>query len=565
MDREEILSIKKKQLDELSEYREKLYKAPQLRQLFFELTLRCNSACFHCGSRCTPQSPDGLPVGEYLRVLDEVEARYGNKMTQICLTGGEPLLYGDFFELAQAIHDRGFRWGMTSNGTLISREVARKLHETGMGTISISVDGLPETHDRLRGMPGGFERTMTGVRNLIEEGGFHSIQITTVVNHQNIGELDALFEYFDSVDIDSWRVIGLEPIGRALEHPDLLLTPEDQRRLFAFIREKRLADFPVTYGCSHYLGLEWEREVRDWYFLCNAGVYVAGILSNGDIGACLDIERRPETIQGNIAEDSFVDVWENRFELFRRPLCGRSAVCRDCSAAKYCAGGSFHSWDYDMNEQKICMRGILLDEKELASPEKADSQSVSAAEAGVHGTAELRTDRMILRRYRPEDAEKLYRYFGTDPVMYKYSGWNPYATPEMAEGAVREFIDNYADEHFYGWAIEVDGALCGTIGAYDYQVGAGGCGDDRIEVGLSVARNCWGRGYATEALKAVMSYLTENEGISCVTAWCAAENIGSRRAVEKAGMKLVRTEEGGLMVGDCVYDKLVFEYVRPLG
>ena len=92
MDREEILSIKKKQLDELSEYREKLYKAPQLRQLFFELTLRCNSACFHCGSRCTPQSPDGLPVGEYLRVLDEVEARYGNKMTQICLTGGEPLL-----------------------------------------------------------------------------------------------------------------------------------------------------------------------------------------------------------------------------------------------------------------------------------------------------------------------------------------------------------------------------------------------------------------------------------------------------------------------------------------
>jgi RimJ/RimL family protein N-acetyltransferase len=175
---------------------------------------------------------------------------------------------------------------------------------------------------------------------------------------------------------------------------------------------------------------------------------------------------------------------------------------------------------------------------------------------------------MILRRYRPEDADALYRYFGTDPVMYQYSGWNPYATPEMAEGAVREFIGSYGDEHFYGWAIDVDGALCGTIGAYDYQVGAGGCGDDRddrIEVGLSVARDCWGRGYATEALKAVLAYLTENEGISSVTAWCAAENIGSRRAVEKAGMKLVSVEEGGLTVGDRVYDKLVFEYVRPLG
>lgn len=361
LNRDEILSIKKSQLEVLREYRSGLYQAPKLKQLFLELTLRCNSSCFHCGSRCTPQSPDGLPVEEYLRVIDEVKTHYGNQMTQICLTGGEPLLYRDFFVLTQGIHDRGLRWGMTSNGTLISRDVARKLHETGMGTISISVDGLPDTHDRLRGMPGGFERTMAGVQNLIEEGGFHSIQVTTVVNHRNIGELDALFDYFTDVDIDSWRVIGLEPIGRALEHPDLLLTPEDQRRLVAFIRDKRLSDFPVTYGCSHYLGIEWEREVRDWYFLCNAGVYVAGILSNGDIGACLDIERRSETVQGNIKNDNFVDVWEKRFDFFRRPLSGRSVRCRTCSAERYCAGGSCHSWDYDLNEQKICMRGILFD------------------------------------------------------------------------------------------------------------------------------------------------------------------------------------------------------------
>ena len=83
MKREEILSIKKKQLDQLSEYRTRLYRTPQLRQLFFELTLRCNAACFHCGSRCTPQSPDGLPVEEYIRVLDEVKEHYGSRMTQI--------------------------------------------------------------------------------------------------------------------------------------------------------------------------------------------------------------------------------------------------------------------------------------------------------------------------------------------------------------------------------------------------------------------------------------------------------------------------------------------------
>ena len=75
-----------------------------------------------------------------------------------------------------------------------------------------------------------------------------------------------------------------------------------------------------------------------------------------------------------------------------------------------------------------------------------------------------------------------------------------------------------------------------------------------------MARDWWGRGFATEALKAVLAYLTENEGISRVTAWCAAENAGSRKAMEKAGMRLAETMEGGLTVGGKTYDRLIFEY-----
>ena len=169
------------------------------------------------------------------------------------------------------------------------------------------------------------------------------------------------------------------------------------------------------------------------------------------------------------------------------------------------------------------------------------------------GTAELWTDRLVLRRFRPEDAEELYKFFGRDPAMYEYSGWNPYATPEMAQQTVRDFIRQYDDPHFYSWVIDVDDVLVGTIGAYDY---ADGC----IEVGLSVIPDWQGRGYATEALKRVLAYLTENEGISCVTAWCAAENTGSRRVMEKAGMQLARTEKGTLTVGEKTYDKQVYEY-----
>ncbi len=216
--------------------------------------------------------------------------------------------------------------------------------------------------------------------------------------------------------------------------------------------------------------------------------------------------------------------------------------------------------------------GTAENENGAGEPRIPSGERVEAA-----GTAELRTERLLLRRYRPEDAEALHRELGTDPVMFEFSGWNPYATPEMARETVRRYIDSYSDGHFYGWAMDCEGVLCGTIGAYDYR-------DDQIEVGFSVIKNCWGRGYATEALKAVLEYLTEQEGIACVTAWCAADNIGSWNVLETAGMQLVRVEKDGLALGDGgpagadsgpspesggvagearVYDKRIYEYRVP--
>ena len=351
--------IKKHNLDTLADYHAELQKKPVLKQFFLELTLKCNERCFHCGSRCSAEQPDGLDIEEYKRVLREVKERYGTKPF-IALTGGEPLLYRDFFELTAYIKELGFAWGMTSNGTLITKEAAHKLRMTGMKTISVSIDGLPETHDRYRDYPGGYKKAMEGIDNLINEGGFSSIMITTVVNHENIKELDALFDIVNDIDINVWRLTGIEPIGRALEFKDMLLTPEDNLRLMDFIADKRSQGLPVEYSCCHYLGEKYEAEVRDWYFLCNAGVYVAGVMHNGDIGACLDIPRNGQTIQGNIKKDSFPDVWENRFEIFRSSLADKNETCRECKHARYCRGGSYHSWDYEKNEQKVCMRDILF-------------------------------------------------------------------------------------------------------------------------------------------------------------------------------------------------------------
>lgn len=351
---------KEQELDILAGYVRGLYTKPDLRQLFLELTLRCNEHCFHCGSSCMPTSRDELTAGEFCHVLDDVKRDFDISRIQLCITGGEPLLRPDFFQILGYANDLGYRWGMTTNATLIDRDVAQRLARVGMKTVSVSIDGLPETHDRLRGLPGGYAAAMAGIQHMIDERAFQHIQVTTVVNHENIGELDALFDIMDRLDIDSWRVINLEPIGRALQWPNRMLTADDYRRLFGFIREKRQAGYPVQYGCSHYLGPALEGELRDWYWLCNAGIYTASIMANGDVGACLDIERRPETIQGNIRQSRFREIWDNRFELFRRDLSAESEKCRSCSHVNHCRGDAHHSWDYDKNEPRICFKDILF-------------------------------------------------------------------------------------------------------------------------------------------------------------------------------------------------------------
>lgn len=356
-----IARLKTDHLNKLAGHVEGLYLKPDLRHLFYELTLACNERCFHCGSNCSVPGANELSADEFKAITDQIKEDFDISRMQICVTGGEPLIRKDFFEIMNYVNDKGFRWGMTSNATLITKDVAHRLADAGMRTISVSIDGLPETHDKLRGMKDAYDLAMRGITNLIDENAFKAIQVTTVVNHENINELDQLFGIMKGIDIDSWRVINIEPIGRALRRPEMLCTPDDLRNMFEFIRKARKDGFPVEYGCSHYLGLDYEVEVRDWYWLCNAGVHTASIMSNGDIGACLDIERNPRTIQGNIRQDRFKDVWDKRFEIFRRNKACDSAKCSACEHKGFCRGDAAHSWDYKNDEPLVCMRDVLFD------------------------------------------------------------------------------------------------------------------------------------------------------------------------------------------------------------
>ena len=242
---------------------------------------------------------------------------------------------------------------------------------------------------------------------------------------------------------------------------------------------------------------------------------------------------------------------------------------KDIYRETYIGMAVHHSADYCYHEYAVDEEALQIGDCIIYA-----SQIAGIEEVTPHGSAELWTEHLILRRYREDDAADLHQYLGTDPAMSEYSGWNPYATPEMAQEMVRRFIEGYGDDfgcanRTYSWVLDVDDVIVGTIGAYDYTEGA--AGDDgagnghtaaksRIEVGLSIVQGWWGRGFATEALTCVLHHLTENEGIDCVTAWCAADNIGSWKAMEKAGMQRVATEKDGLVVGDRTYDKLIYEY-----
>ena len=346
------------QLTELAKYKEQLRKEPKLKFLFLELTMNCNERCLHCGSYCGDFKSEELPVEKYYELLDKVKKDF-SPLPMLCITGGEPLLRKEFFDIMSYANELGYKWGMTSNATLITDEVAKRLEETGMKTISVSIDGLEDTHDSFRRTKGGFKKAVDGVQNLLKYN-FSEVQVTTVVTKKSINELDDLFALMQELDVDSWRVVNLEPIGRALSLDGYMLDKEDYIRLFDFIRTKRNEGYPVSYGCTHYLGLEYEKEIRDWYFICSAGIYTASIMANGDIGACLDIERRSETTEGNILKDDFTDVWKNRFKIFRTPLCEKNEKCRHCDSKYFCLGGSYHSWDYTNNKPLVCFKDMIF-------------------------------------------------------------------------------------------------------------------------------------------------------------------------------------------------------------
>lgn len=314
-----------------------------LQQLFWECTLRCNLSCRHCGSDCAKDlKATEMPLDDFLPVLDEIALHVNPAGVLVNTVGGEPLVRHDIVECGREIKRRGFQWGLVSNGYLLDEKMMARLVDAGIDSISVDVDGIAGDHNWLRNNSHSFDRAMRAI-DLMRQATGIEWDVITCVNSHNIDSLDQVKQLLIEAGVKHWRCFTIVPMGRAAGLEELQLTDIQFRDLLNFIVKTRLErKIDLSYACEGFLG-PYEGMVRDYFYSCEAGFTVASILSDGSISGCLSI--RSDYNQGNIYRDSFWDVWNNRFEIYRNRDWMKRGICANCDMFPYCQGNGFHLRD----------------------------------------------------------------------------------------------------------------------------------------------------------------------------------------------------------------------------
>ena len=325
----------------------------ELRYLFWECTQRCNLNCLHCGSDCKSGGAEkDMPFEDFLKAILPLKKKYDSNKITIAITGGEPILREDLPECGLELRKNGFHWGIVTNGYNYTPEVHGKLLASGMGSITVSLDGFEPSHNWLRGNGQSFKKAVEAIE-LITSSARLFYDIVTCVNKKNINELEELKEFLISKKVKDWRLFTIWPIGRAAQNDDLHLEPNQLKQLMDFITLARNdSRIKTTFSCEAYIG-KYELKARDAYFFCRAGVQIASVLTDGSISACPNINR--SFIQGNIYSDDFLDVWENKFKIMRNRKWAKTGICKNCGAFKNCGGGAMHLWTENKDSIITCI------------------------------------------------------------------------------------------------------------------------------------------------------------------------------------------------------------------
>jgi radical SAM enzyme (rSAM/lipoprotein system) len=296
-----------------------------------------------------------MPVDDFIKAVDTIQTRPEN--FTVVFTGGEPLLRTDIENCGRELRKRGFRWSMVTNGHLYDKPRHISLLNAGIGALTISLDGLKDSHNWIRNNNSSFEKVVNAIE-LASSSTRLCFDVVTCVNQKNIGELEQIRDLLISKKVKAWRLFTIIPIGRATHNPDLLLTNTHFTRLMNFIAEQRKnRAIDIKFSCEGYVG-KYEPLVRDSYFFCRAGINIGSVLIDGSISACPNIDR--SFTQGNIYSDNFYEVWQTKFQPFRNREWTKVGQCKSCNEYKDCQGNGFHNWHGTMNNVLVCHKEKIV-------------------------------------------------------------------------------------------------------------------------------------------------------------------------------------------------------------
>ena len=323
----------------------------------WELTNRCNARCIHCGSSSGKCRENELTEEEALRVCQELHELGCERVGVI---GGEFFLSPYWEAVVQKLLELGIRPSLLTNGLLLNDENIMKLKDMGIGAMSVSIDGIGEQHDYLRGVPGLYNIAIANIKKA--QAVDFRIGINTAVSKKNVHDLDDIFVLLQELGVNSWQIQAVEDLGRANENPELSLTAADlylaAQKIAKFRQNSTMRVIPGD-NVGHFA--YFEPSVRDYPFNgCLAGRLAIGIEANGNIRGCLSI-RGDENVVGNISERLLRDLWEDpeTFAAFRcKPLEKMEGFCAECEYARICRGGCSsmaHSLTGNFYENPLCL------------------------------------------------------------------------------------------------------------------------------------------------------------------------------------------------------------------
>lgn len=321
----------------------------------WNVTRKCNLKCPHCYINATKEElPNELSTEEAKKLIDQI-CEVSKPL--LILSGGEPLLRKDIFELVRYGTEKGLKMGLGSNGALLDDAAAKKLKEAGIKTVSISLDSsIPERHDEFRGVAGSWEKAVSAIKALKENGVL--VQVNTTVTQQNHAEIDEIMSLAEQLGVENFHLFFLVPTGRGVKIADIspAMYEDMIKTTFAKTAKHKLNVRPSCAPQFMRIAKDMGLDMRQWIRGCIAGLYYCRVYPNGDITPCPYLPIK----LGNIREKSFSDIWftSDVFKALRdfdtlKGKCGACdyrGVCGGCRARAYGLSSDFIDFCGDLHE-----------------------------------------------------------------------------------------------------------------------------------------------------------------------------------------------------------------------